>query len=136
MQQVKKFNYPQTRKYKLLPGEEGFNLLVRIYKSNAKKKDREFTLTAEEFRAITKSNCHYCGIGPCKEISNHNIKRDETRNRGAYTYTGIDRKDSNKGYTLENCLPCCPQCNVAKMDMPYQDFIAYLERLTSFRRNC
>lgn len=136
MEKVKTFNYPKVRKYKLDSGEEGFRLLVRIYKSNAKKKGRDFNLTIEQFKQLTQSNCHYCGLPPKKQISNHNIKQDEVRNRGAYTYTGIDRKDSSQGYTPENSLPCCHQCNIAKMDMTYDEFIMYIERLASFRRNC
>ena len=136
MKQTRSTNYPKIRKYKLLPGEEGFNLLVRIYKSNAKKKGREFTLTTEQFRSLTKSNCHYCNLAPQKEISNHNIKQAEVWNKGVYIYTGIDRKNSSEGYTPENSLPCCHQCNIAKMDMSYDEFISYLERLSSYRRNC
>lgn len=127
-------NYPEVRKYKLAPGEEGLRLLLRIYKSNAKKKSRDFTLTLDEFKVITQNDCHYCGMKPSKEISNHNIKKDEVRSRGSYIYTGIDRKDSSEGYTTENSLPCCHQCNIAKMDMSYDAFISYLDRLSSFRR--
>ncbi len=133
MRQAKIVNYPKTRKYKLPPGEEGFRLLNRIYKSNAKKKKREFTLTPEEFKSLTQANCHYCNVKPNRLISNHNIKIESVRSRGGYVYNGIDRKDSSKGYTPENSLPCCHQCNTAKMDMSYEEFMCFIERLVSFR---
>lgn len=127
-------SYPEIRKYKLGPGEEGLNLLTRNYQHNAKKNDREFLLTADQFKTLTSSNCHYCGQEPNKECFNKNIKHLLGRERSKYVYNGIDRKDSDRGYVLDNCLPCCAKCNVSKMDTPYDDFILYLDRISSFRK--
>lgn len=35
---------------------------------------------------------------------------------------GIDRIDSSKGYTEDNCRPCCTQCNTLKLDYTEQEF--------------
>lgn len=36
---------------------------------------------------------------------------------------GIDRIDSNKNYTINNCVPCCGQCNIMKLDYSQKDFL-------------
>lgn len=33
-----------------------------------------------------------------------------------YPSVGVDRKDNSKGHTKENCVPCCKECNVGRMD--------------------
>jgi hypothetical protein len=50
-----------------------------------------------------------------------------------YVYNGLDRKNSQKGYTIRNVVPCCGVCNHAKHTMNYKDFIAWLDRVTNFR---
>ncbi|WP_146203669.1 hypothetical protein [Azospirillum sp. TSO5] len=37
-------------------------------------------------------------------------------------FNGIDRKDPLKGYTTENCVPCCFEINRAKSDMTIDEF--------------
>jgi hypothetical protein len=86
------------------------------YKANAKTKDRVFSLSIEQFRKITSLSCHYCG-GTSIHTGDLSMK------------CGIDRIDSSKGYTFENCLPCCTTCNVAKMDMSYKEFKAHIKRM-------
>ena len=33
-----------------------------------------------------------------------------------FSSTGLDRLDNTKGHTKENCVPCCKECNIARMD--------------------
>lgn len=33
-----------------------------------------------------------------------------------YPSTGLDRLDNTKGHTEDNCVPCCKECNNARMD--------------------
>jgi len=35
---------------------------------------------------------------------------------------GLDRVDSLKSYTLDNVVPCCTQCNLAKLDYSLDEF--------------
>ena len=88
------------------------------YQSNAKRRGYEFTLEEEDFKKITSSNCHYCGIAPCKEYA-----KDWKGYSLAYICNGIDRKDNSKGYILSNSLPCCPLCNQSKHTMSYNQFV-------------
>jgi 5-methylcytosine-specific restriction endonuclease McrA len=45
-----------------------------------------------------------------------------------YTYSGIDRLDNAIGYEPPNCVPCCDICNLAKRDMSYGAFVAWMRR--------
>ncbi len=85
------------------------------YRCNARKRNINFNITVEEFKAIVAQDCHYCG-GSSKD---YNLK-----SRG----NGIDRKDSNIGYTIENCVPCCSFCNFIKNKVPYRDFVKYIRK--------
>jgi len=98
------------------PTESSFGSLWHSYKRNARVKGHEFNLTKEEFRKLTKSNCHYCGCEPY-------VERTAQTAREGYLYNGIDRKDNDEGYTLENSLTCCGTCNFLKRDLIYDEFI-------------
>jgi 5-methylcytosine-specific restriction endonuclease McrA len=37
-------------------------------------------------------------------------------------HNGIDRKNNSLEYTLENCVPCCRQCNFAKQGLSEIEF--------------
>ena len=40
---------------------------------------------------------------------------------------GLDRKDSDLGYTFDNCVPCCWDCNRVKSDrIPYDDMVKFI----------
>lgn len=48
--------------------------------------------------------------------------------------TGLDRKDSNLGHTIENCVPCCRTCNTVKMDnFTYEQMLLLGETIKSFK---
>lgn len=112
------------------PGVRARNKVMYIYKKHAKTAGREFSLTTEEFTELTSASCHYCGRPPMRT---HTPFTRPERSTTTYDYNGIDRKDSSLGYILENCLTCCTECNRAKMDMSYEDFIIYLDTLAAFR---
>lgn len=84
------------------------------YKNNAKKRNREFTLIEEETVKLLTSDCHYCGQAP------------EPLN-------GIDRMDNKIGYTLDNCITACRDCNYRKGQMSYDDFNTWLDKILKFK---
>lgn len=47
----------------------------------------------------------------------------------AYINNGIDRIDNNKGYTIDNVVPCCKMCNQAKNDYTLQEFQDWVEKI-------
>ncbi len=70
-------------------------------KSMAKKRGHEWLLTLEQYIEIIKDPCYYCAneLGtPVKKGS------------------GLDRMDSERGYSLDNVVSCCAFCNGIKSD--------------------
>lgn len=98
------------------------NALIRDYKRNAVKRGYDFKLLDDEMIFLFMQDCYYCGNKP----SNIYRSRSET---GDFVYNGIDRKDNNIGYTIENSVPCCGICNRAKMTLPEQEFINWIRRI-------
>lgn len=107
-------------------GIAGFNRLYDHYKRGAVDRDLNFLLTKDEFKVLTQLPCHYCGILP--------QQKTRGKEHSVYTYNGIDRKYSDIGYVLENCVSCCFFCNRAKNNMNYEEFIIYLQRITNYRK--
>lgn len=104
----------------------GLNYLYSNYKIRSKKINREMSISLESFKRLTSSSCHYCFKEPSQIIKPSS--RKSYGGRGAYTYNGLDRKDSSKGYIEENVVPCCKICNRAKMNLSYDDFIEWIRR--------
>lgn len=106
-----------AQKLKILPkGEASLSQLFNTYRQNAKIDSREFKLTKEEFRTLTKGNCFYCGAKPSQVVKKYN------RN-GEYIYNGVDRLDSSKGYAVENCVSACGTHNLMKLAMSVDEFL-------------
>ena len=78
---------------------------------NARRNNLTVTLTFEEFKVLRLLPCHYCG-GELPSLG-----------------SGMDRIDSSKGYSKENCLPCCSACNRAKSDLTTTEFKAHIRRI-------
>ena len=113
---------------KPLNNNPAFLRLYNQYKSRAKRAGLEFALEEEDFKKITSSNCHYCGIEPNKSYG-EGWKGYSL----AYMSNGIDRKDNTIGYKLENALPCCTMCNYAKKDKDYDYFISWIKRVGAYQ---
>ena len=87
-------------------GEAALNSLYASYRRTcAFHRGHEFNLTLIEFKNITSSNCFYCGKEPSQ------FKKSRL---AFYQYNGIDRVDNTKGYTIENTVPACQECNSLK----------------------
>jgi hypothetical protein len=62
-----------------------------------KKLDRNkyyFNLTLDWVKENLIKPCIYCG----------------------FKSNGFDRKDNSIGHTIDNCVPCCTECNNGRMD--------------------
>jgi hypothetical protein len=108
-------------------GEACFNNLFLRAKNNAKSRKHSFELTKAEFRALTQSDCYYCGQAPSQII------RAKGTN-GVYAYNGIDRIDSKRGYVIDNVRACCKTCNNAKSTLSEQEFFQWLDRIVAYRQ--
>lgn len=112
------------KKNKLKEGNSTKNAIVYSYKRDAKKRNLEFNLNSSLIDKFFKSNCYYCGALPSKTAKyGHLIS--------SFTYNGIDRIDNNVGYIEENCVPCCIQCNKAKLDMTLDKFLVHVVKIHS-----
>lgn len=79
------------------------------YARRAKNANMDFDISKSEFDEITSQPCAYCG-------------------KYSATYqgvgiNGIDRVDSNLGYTKGNIVPCCTICNRMKLDYKKEEWI-------------
>jgi len=110
---------------RITKGEANFNLIFGNYKRLARKRNLRFALTREEFRFLTKQDCFYCGQPA-------NQRHRNAKYYGAYVYNGLDRVDSNKGYTKENVVPCCKICNMAKGTRPLNDFKIWVKKVNKY----
>ena len=100
-----------------------FVSVYRLYMKGAFQRGYSFDLRPERFLDLIMSDCHYCGL----PASQGNTK-------GTLRYNGVDRKDNTKGYTLENSVPCCGTCNIAKGTHQYDDFLAWVRRVATHQR--
>lgn len=107
---------------KLPEGESSFNLLYAQYRESAKKRKLSFSMTKEQLKQITQSNCYYCGAPP-------SARKEHRRGNGTYFYNGVDRKDNNIGYEADNLVPCCKMCNIAKHSWPYDMFVRWVKSI-------
>ena len=78
----------------------------------SREKGDAITITLEQVRDVLEGSvlCAYC-------------EHD--------TATGFDRVNSKIGYTVENCVPACRECNVMKFTMTLEEFIERVSRINS-----
>lgn len=102
-------------------GEASFRQFYRHARRAAEKRNYNWELTPEIVRGLTKMPCHYCGVPP------QNVVSAEDR-YGSYTYNGLDRVNNNLGYSTNNVVACCEQCNRAKLTYTKEEFREWLHR--------
>lgn len=106
----------------LPPGQAAFNRVIKDYKRNAKKRGLAWELSDSIAKSIVTQNCFYCGEQPKNKSTAGNKSTP-------FLYNGIDRINSNIGYVMYNCLPCCFDCNRAKSDKSIDEFKVWLTRI-------
>ena len=103
------------------------NVLIKNYKRRAEKKNLKFELDNEQLDSLFLGNCFYCGTAPSNEL------KGGKSCIGTYTYNGIDRLDSGKGYIKGNVVSCCKFCNQAKNDRTVNEFLAWITKVFKFQ---
>lgn len=108
-----KRNYYKNNKEKVLNSNKSWAQTQKgkyfSYKRNAEQRDILWNLTESEFLDFWNKSCFYCG---------DSIKT-----------IGIDRIDSDKEYTLDNCISCCTTCNKMKLNLPKDKFITQIHKI-------
>ena len=89
------------------------------YRQKAKSRKLDFQLKIDEFVNLCTQDCFYCGRSPANQSKSEYGRED-------FIYSGIDRVDNSKGYSKDNCVPCCHDCNWAKKDMSLGEYIDFV----------
>ena len=74
-----------------------------VFKSSAKKRGHDYTLTLDNLKEYYNKPCYYCN--------------------GNVTTVSLDRVDNAKGYVSDNIVSCCYRCNIMKHSQTQEDFI-------------
>ena len=65
-----------------------------------------------------------CDCGKFSTALGYNLRTGHTTSCVRSTAYNLDRKDSIKGYTKENCVVCCKRCNRAKSNLfSYEEWL-------------
>jgi hypothetical protein len=94
------------------------------YKAGAKKRNIKFNLTKDEFFELCDQNCYYCGQKPSQ------VRKARNGKLSNFIYNGIDRKNNDKGYEIDNVVPCCGLCNKMKLTQNYKEFIRRIKKIS------
>lgn len=109
-------NYLQNRHDVLLRSK------IASYKANARTRGYEWSLTDAEAVHLMQSDCFYCKAPPSNIVSHEKLDQ-------FVFYSGIDRVVNEVGYTKENVVPCCRDCNLAKRDRDVRSFLVWVHRV-------
>ena len=105
---------------KLPNNEAAIQQVYMAYARKACEHKREFLISKDVFRSLIQQNCHYCNKLPSNKYK---------KKSSVLIYNGIDRKDNDIGYTIDNCVPCCRSCNGSKQKESYKAFMLRLTLL-------
>lgn len=123
----------QKGKYRIKPNKFTLKNSIYIgYKVMARKKKLNFDLTFEQACIIFEQNCTYCNSPPSNKAATRKKRTGRVKQPLHYDfwlYTGIDRVDSSKGYTLQNCVPCCSICNISKNNLDLQQWKDWIRKV-------
>lgn len=93
-------------------------------KYGARKKNQEFTLSREDIKKVIFKDCFYCGGTPSMTP-----RRSKDSTPLKMPVNGLDRYDNTKGYTENNIVPCCSQCNYFKGGRSGDEFIYLIHKI-------
>ena len=80
-----------------------------MLKRSAKARNYTMELSMEDMMLFWQKACYYCGDG---------IKT-----------VGLDRVDNKKGYTIENIVSCCENCNRMKLTQTKEEFLEKVRKI-------
>lgn len=105
---------------KALPYERTYNQIKSRRREKSNGHSIQWLLTFEDFVSLCEiPNCHYC---------NSLLNRAKYKAEEGSTASMLDRKDSNKDYTLDNVVPCCPTCNFTKNEhISYDEMVLIMK---------
>lgn len=101
---------PRNRNYSIEKKANIEKYLIS-YITSAKTRNLAFDITKDKFEELVLMPCYYCGSYNEEEV------------------VGIDRLNSSKNYTEDNCVPCCKICNFMKGTLSKNNFILQAHKI-------
>jgi hypothetical protein len=103
-----------------------FESLYNKFVYDRKRFEQTCTITYEQFLMFTKfEECHYCA----KKLEWSRFRIQDRSSR-----YNLDRKDSTGGYTVENCVVCCWECNELKGNrLTYGEMLVAMQAICEYR---
>lgn len=92
----------------------------------------------EKFLKLSQQNCYYCNKVPSNRQNaylrnNGKLTRKsvplEQAVKYTFIYNGLDRIDTSSNHSEDNIVSCCKECNIAKNDYTFQEFVDKFELL-------
>lgn len=112
--------------HRLPKGEAAFNSICARMKKEANNCGRSWDLTKDQVKGVIFQPCFYCGAQPSQLAG---YRRDGHEINGTILYNGLDRVDNDKGYTLDNIVTCCGECNRGKREGAQEEYIQRCNRI-------
>ncbi len=107
-------------KYRPRKGKRSSDKVYKGYVGNCRTRNIFFGIPRDLFDALILMNCHYCGRPPANVME-------------GYWYSGLDRKDNERGYLVKNVVPCCHPCNSIKgNNLTYDEMLKVGKILRTF----
>ena len=91
-------------------------------------------LTVKQFVSLATKDCHYCGCKASRVVNNRKNRKllsKAEKKKAEWIYNGLDAVDPSKPHNLDNVVPCCLDCNIAKMKKTQDEFKQWLTRTYS-----
>src|SRR5574344_1211970 len=114
--------------------EDREDAIFKVQYSHLKRRNNRYggdIISFDEFKQKSKQPCFYCGLEYSKILEdrlNETIKCKKLSDT-VVKINGIDRLNSNMGYSSNNTVPCCKYCNMAKNTMTVDDFKKWVSRV-------
>ena len=117
------WRYEATR---VLPPKE--QSIKRVWRGG---RYNDANISVEKFLQLSQLNCYYCNIPPSKVFNyGKTMKLSQVTIKEAdFIYNGLDRIDSSKKHIIDNVVPCCIECNVAKRCLSIDEFYNLISNL-------
>lgn len=106
-------------------GMANFNHTLDGMKRSARNRGYPWKLSRKEVKELITQPCHYCLAEPSNGSSDTHKQRN-----GLFLFNGLDRVDNDRGYCIDNVVPCCRTCNLMKRAMTQAEFMESIHAIT------
>ena len=134
---IPKLRHGAKRKFAESTKRNAFCHFVVAVKKQIEKGRECDAWTIDSWYKMCSEPCIKCRKTDIKNIAKIGGCRDgyteEDINKYDLLLNGLDRADSKKGYTKENCRPCCWGCNKAKSNQTESEFYEMIIRIVKHR---